>query len=93
MQSVRAPLTAVYPRVGGGNNAFMCLQAPPVGLSPRGRGKRYVAPHIVAALFAVAAAAGSIPAWAGETMLRRDVQNQAPVYPRVGGGNTARRGG
>ena len=30
----------VYPRVGGGNEAYECTQLHPGGLSPRGRGKQ-----------------------------------------------------
>ena len=52
---------AVYPRVGGGNNARSDKAALGIGLSPRGRGKRYRG-------LAGKRAAGSIPAWAGETL-------------------------
>ena len=50
------------------------------GLSPRGRGKR---PPI----FYVHAQSGSIPAWAGETILNCAYPSPMSVYPRVGGGN------
>ena len=50
------------------------------GLSPRGRGKlgRREFDHLDA---------GSIPAWAGETMLYSAETPPLRVYPRVGGGN------
>ena len=51
-----------------------------MGLSPRGRGKRGCIPGIHARR-------GSIPAWAGETVLRWRLDPTAGVYPRVGGGN------
>ena len=57
----RGSARGVYPRVGGGNevlpNAWITVKE---GLSPRGRGKRQAAAGF-------AAAARSIPAWAGET--------------------------
>ena len=52
------------------------------GLSPRGRGKRV----LEAMPFHKNR---SIPAWAGETLHRRRKTDLAPVYPRVGGGNSA----
>ncbi len=70
----------VYPRVGGGNRRcpgrVSCLR----GLSPRGRGKPVI-PRGDALL------AGSIPAWAGETVDSPKSYSAARVYPRVGGGN------
>ena len=50
------------------------------GLSPRGRGKRE-------RLLQRAAAEGSIPAWAGETLSIGAGLAGMAVYPRVGGGN------
>ena len=70
----------VYPRVGGGNRQPRMDGAERQGLSPRGRGKR-ARPHSQRELFR------SIPAWAGETERGRDVDGDAEVYPRVGGGN------
>ena len=70
--------------MGGGNPLEDAQIFSLDGLSPRGRGK-------LGGGDAVAGGDGSIPAWAGET-----VPSQAPlpppreVYPRVGGGNTAR---
>ena len=52
--------TAVYPRVGGGNNPANIPCAFCGGLSPRGRGKPGRRPRAIAT-------GGSIPAWAGET--------------------------
>ena len=81
----RSPELTVYPRVGGGNiiRPRPCRLAS--GLSPRGRGKRRVLirrrPH-----------RRSIPAWAGETLLRGRQCGAPPVYPRVGGGNPGRPG-
>ena len=70
----------VYPRVGGGNPAKRCSIAQSRGLSPRGRGK----PHPGQA---PKRAGGSIPAWAGETLLYVQRNDNSRVYPRVGGGN------
>ena len=53
----------VYPRVGGGNPARLSLRMQTEGLSPRGRGKHR-------AVIAYAKRRRSIPAWAGETVLR-----------------------
>ena len=50
----------VYPRVGGGNKAFISLRVRPSGLSPRGRGKPARVQRITDKV-------RSIPAWAGET--------------------------
>ena len=55
------------------------------GLSPRGRGKPQ-APYQQQTL------AGSIPAWAGETLAKRAYPAAEMVYPRVGGGNTMIKG-
>ena len=53
-------LTAVYPRVGGGNTVTDMMAALHRGLSPRGRGKqRRMLPD--------ERPKRSIPAWAGET--------------------------
>ena len=70
----------VYPRVGGGNSRFNSSSKRAVGLSPRGRGKPEtgVNPQVLA---------GSIPAWAGETMTYSQLLALDEVYPRVGGGN------
>ena len=72
--------TAVYPRVGGGNWQNRSRMSTGDGLSPRGRGKRYVGP-------CRAIAVRSIPAWAGETRPPPGPEQPTPVYPRVGGGN------
>ena len=53
-----------------------------IGLSPRGRGKR-------AGGRVISSASGSIPAWAGETSAPTAIPAFPPVYPRVGGGNSA----
>ena len=83
-----APLTptTVYPRVGGGNTARRRMKGKRMGLSPRGRGKPDVSSN-------ECNAAGSIPAWAGETSRRSTRRRYTAVYPRVGGGNriSARR--
>ena len=75
----------VYPRVGGGNGRRPGRRPHHPGLSPRGRGKpRKLAAH--------RPHAGSIPAWAGETAWPRPCPHRSRVYPRVGGGNTWRKG-
>ncbi len=79
-ESVRAKVSTVYPRVGGGNIRRCSACSVSAGLSPRGRGKR-------GRCLCARGAGWSIPAWAGETQ-RLDL-SAAPlqVYPRVGGGN------
>ena len=73
-------VTAVYPRVGGGNNMLQTRCANSTGLSPRGRGKPYLYGGEV--VFS-----RSIPAWAGETRRLQSECDLCSVYPRVGGGN------
>ena len=73
-------ISAVYPRVGGGNRFSLDSTFAKRGLSPRGRGK----PDRMASCVAMR---GSIPAWAGETSPFRMVDREVWVYPRVGGGN------
>ena len=70
----------VYPRVGGGNRQWTCGGCGARGLSPRGRGKLYVAVPERRSF-------GSIPAWAGETISCPPSRLPEGVYPRVGGGN------
>ena len=72
---------AVYPRVGGGNPTGAVAHTRIDGLSPRGRGK--LRPPTSSSR-----RKGSIPAWAGETLSARPANRPAPVYPRVGGGNS-----
>ncbi len=73
----------VYPRVGGGNLFAAYHHQRSNGLSPRGRGKPY-APNNGSD------GAGSIPAWAGETLFSDRLGLTYQVYPRVGGGNDSR---
>ena len=80
LKGARSPGRRVYPRVGGGNVIRNLSIAPPLGLSPRGRGK-----HTIADLNL--GDERSIPAWAGETTARIGRGNFFEVYPRVGGGN------
>ena len=70
----------VYPRVGGGNFRPQFRRRPPLGLSPRGRGK----PN---RRKLVKTRERSIPAWAGETRNPGAFCRSGEVYPRVGGGN------
>ena len=70
----------VYPRVGGGNQERGPHLLGYDGLSPRGRGKRRRSRRNKGA-------GGSIPAWAGETLLLVAAVALLKVYPRVGGGN------
>ena len=74
------PIPWVYPRVGGGNNVGKLVPDSPHGLSPRGRGK-------LAVPWVRLSVRRSIPAWAGETPARLDIDGTIQVYPRVGGGN------
>ena len=70
----------VYPRVGGGNHRLHYDMMLRQGLSPRGRGK-------LDSNSQGSAGNGSIPAWAGETVMGAIVRTASTVYPRVGGGN------
>ena len=56
----RRSTTGVYPRVGGGNRTGEFKYYNPIGLSPRGRGKRWRKCRQLQN-------PRSIPAWAGET--------------------------
>ena len=92
----------VYPRVGGGTFSRMVRVLACVGLSPRGRGNRYLSVFKLLSLASVYPRVGggtfinphsdqgstmrSIPAWAGEPVVRRVVTALETVYPRVGGG-------
>ena len=77
--------SGVYPRVGGGNPFYAPTIAAGAGLSPRGRGKHAVPKRRKRV-------SRSIPAWAGETEPGTSAFLQYRVYPRVGGGNSYRRG-
>ena len=77
-------LTAVYPRVGGGTDTSYNLRARYKGLSPSGRGNRFMSQ-------AEGERCRSIPAWAGEPTVSPCTSALVTVYPRVGGG-THRRG-
>ena len=79
-QLTRHAAVQVYPRVGGGNGGAGPLQPPRDGLSPRGRGKRWIS-------ICTGAWTRSIPAWAGETSSICALAALNAVYPRVGGGN------
>ena len=70
----------VYPRVGGGNADGAADVIVKRGLSPRGRGKPLL-------YTGINVSAGSIPAWAGETVHLAILRLYLRVYPRVGGGN------
>ena len=70
--------------MGGGNAAAFSSLRWAFGLSPRGRGK--LVPRLMGG-----AQLGSIPAWAGETIVGRRVHLMQRVYPRVGGGNGGSR--
>ena len=71
--------------MGGGNGAPTLFSPTFDGLSPRGRGKLWRRAHS-------RALCRSIPAWAGETCRYINAAAAVKVYPRVGGGNRARRG-
>ena len=70
--------------MGGGNIGGASHTYIPAGLSPRGRGKLGITTGIQLS-------SGSIPAWAGETLLSAGAAPAAGVYPRVGGGNALGR--
>ena len=69
--------------MGGGNKGTPQGKGSVRGLSPRGRGKRGYASG-------QSDMPRSIPAWAGETTHNTKPSVFSPVYPRVGGGNSAR---
>ena len=69
----------VYPRECGGTCQPSTSQHQPAGLSPRVRGNRHQRCHFQSA-------SGSIPASAGEPVLRFASGEQATVYPRECGG-------
>ena len=70
---------AVYPRVCGGTDRYGLNPNEIMGLSPRVRGNRHLAPH-------VRARQGSIPACAGEPRCDDSPDGGSEVYPRVCGG-------
>ena len=72
-------LVWVYPRVCGGTRLRLAPAISISGLSPRVRGNHDYARRC-------AACPRSIPACAGEPVRRRDVGDDASVYPRVCGG-------
>ena len=74
--------SAVYPRVCGGTPRKMYTAQRSPGLSPRVRGNR-VAGGVARA------AAGSIPACAGEPISLATPAPSTPVYPRVCGGTAS----
>ena len=76
-------LAVVYPRPGGGNLGGVLQPGKHLGLSPHGRGKP-IAPIAMIAMIR------SIPARAGETIRLFSARGGNTVYPRTGGGNTAR---
>ena len=80
--STRSATSAVYPRVCGGTDGMQAPRTVSTGLSPRVRGNRGMAEQR-------SAAAGSIPACAGEPLLATPCYGGNGVYPRVCGG-TAR---
>ena len=69
----------VYPRVGGGTLPSSKQEQGLVGLSPRGRGN-------LVAYSVDSRRKRSIPAWAGEPLIRDVPGAPEAVYPRVGGG-------
>ena len=73
----------VYPRTGGGNRIATPEIVDGRGLSPHGRGKQDTAYNSIANI-------GSIPARAGETPPALPTASRQWVYPRTGGGNSAR---
>ncbi len=70
----------VDPRVGGGDRCAGRKAGRIGGRSPRGRGRRGDGGPL-------AGEVRSIPAWAGETIIRRKVSTDGAVDPRVGGGD------
>ena len=79
-----ARLEAAHPRVGGENKRLNLTHSPPVGSSPRGRGKR---PLTTSALQGFRL----IPAWAGKTNGPAPSPGRGRAHPRVGGENWSRK--
>ena len=80
------PHVKVDPRVGGGSPWMTCSAARVAGRSPRGRGKRVKMGFTLED-------EGSIPAWAGEALVRCCAPVRRRVDPRVGGGSLERHRG
>ena len=68
----------VHPRVGGEHIDSVLRDAKGNGSSPRGRGTRLIAKHRLVITRV-------IPAWAGNTQVRREPTLLATGHPRVGG--------
>ena len=77
-----APETA-YPRMGGGYRVSYTSPGNLRGLSPHGRGIRFLAT-------AHGSRVGPIPAWAGDTARSSCKSMSLTAYPRMGGGYTER---
>ncbi len=75
-------MTAVDPRVGGGDQPLVSATGSGEGRSPRGRGRQGGHAHRLVAI-------RSIPAWAGETAPTASGGPLWRVDPRVGGGDFA----
>ena len=74
----RDTIWRVYPRVGGATRTAAPTAVVTSGLSPRGRGNRFLGVgHILLIR--------SIPAWAGQPRPGSNTGHYGPVYPRVGG--------
>ena len=76
----RPASTWAHPRVGGENGERCHSQKPPLGSSPRGRGKRSWSARSWIAI-------GLIPAWAGKTYTALKPTGLIEAHPRVGGEN------
>ncbi len=76
----RASRCGVHPRVGGGDLPELQVALGEAGPSPRGRGRHDERGR-------ERRVGGSIPAWAGATILRTAVRSAPRVHPRVGGGD------
>ncbi len=74
----RAARQPVHPRVGGEHSCSSWYLMTHSGSSPRGRGTRDRAP-------VAEARARFIPAWAGNTSMRKAIVYALSVHPRVGG--------
>ena len=68
-----------YPRMGGGYGIVRSAAVRRRGLSPHGRGIRFISSSKLGGL-------GPIPAWAGDTLGQAPPARGLRAYPRMGGG-------
>ena len=81
LAALSPPKKGAHPRVGGENSRVAWASMRRTGSSPRGRGKRFALPGLLAQR-------RLIPAWAGKTMTCSMMLMMTGAHPRVGGENS-----